>query len=733
MKKTIFSALMLICTGLFGQATLPTSWDMSNVTTPPTGWSHKLDIVAGNLTYTGAGFFNSGPQALRLDASGEFLQVFFAGRADTVEYFIRHTFSGTPTTAVFNIEESVDGTTWTNARNYSSPTNPLPGSLTKHIVRLKSSSRYVRFIYTTKQTNYNVSLDDVVVKPAGPSANPEIALYDGTNLLINGGNFNPGNSGLYPVTIKNNGIGDALQIDSVRFSGLNAAYFKAGGVPDTIAAKSQKSMVVQLTGAPAGSAKATMTIYSNDGVGNNVFSLNIHAISGNFATEPSAVPSLSFATVRAWQLRINTAVSNADNILMLASTDSITEFPTDGMSYEKGSYIGKARVIGNGGSGNYRIDQVMANTTYFVKVFSWNGYGQYINYNQNGYAIDKVKTPGLNAGSYYTGIIPTDTLFISKLRSKLRNNHFQIFYSNYGTTMVEEFAAYDTTGGKRVLTCVYSGYKHLFNPPIIWDTLSREHSYPRSWMPIPSSSATDSACGSDLNALFPVHQNKANAVRSNVPYNNLKTVTYQFLEGKYGTDSTGNLAYEPPNRTKGMVARACFYICAAYHTAAKPFTLPTSNQFITDLQDQNVLKRWNQQFPPTNYEMARQEYITFKQNSRNPFVDNPNWACYIDFSTMKHNPSGECFKTSTSAKALRKTINLTASPNPSANRTFIDLTGFNGDAVSMEILDITGNLVWEGKAHDRSAAINLESFASGAYLLYVHNEKAHGMVKIMKP
>jgi hypothetical protein len=85
MKKLIFSLITLTCTGLFGQASLPTSWDMNNVTTPPTGWSHKLNIVAGNLTYTGAGFFNSGPQALRLDGSGEFLQIYFAGRADTVE------------------------------------------------------------------------------------------------------------------------------------------------------------------------------------------------------------------------------------------------------------------------------------------------------------------------------------------------------------------------------------------------------------------------------------------------------------------------------------------------------------------------------------------------------------------------------------------------------------------------------------------------------------------------
>jgi hypothetical protein len=730
MKKSIFSALLLSCTGLFGQATLPSSWDMSNVTAPPTGWSHKLDIVAGNLTYTSTGFYNSAPQSLRLDGSGEYLLLFFAGRADTVEYFIR-TNPGTDPGSVFNVDESADGTTWTNVRNY---TKSLPQTLTKHSVRLKGSSRYVRFIYTTKVTGFNVALDDVVVKPAGPSASPEIAILDGTNPLINGGNYQPGNSGLFPLTIKNNGIGDSLKIDSIRFSGDAAQYFKAGGVPNGIAASSQVNILLQLTGAPAGSAKATMKIYSNDGVGNQVFSVNVYAISGNYATEPNAVPSINFSTVRAWQLRVDANATNAENVLVLVSKDSITETPADGSVYEKGSYLGKARVVTSGAGGTFRIDQIVANTRFFVKVFSWNGYGSFTNYNQNSYAIDKVTTPGLNTGTYYSNVSVSDTLFVSKLRTRLRTNHFQIYYSNFGATMVEDFEAYDTVGGKRVLTCNYSGYKHLFVPPIIWDTLSREHSYPRSWMPIPSSSATDSACGSDLFALFPVHQNKANAVRSNVPYNNLKTVTYQFLDGKYGQDSAGNLAYEPPDRAKGMMARACFYTCAAYHTAAKPFTLPTSNQFITDLQDQKVLKKWNLQFPPSKYEMARQEYTAFKQNSRNPFIDNPNWACYIDFSNMKYIPSGDCNKVSNLTQKIgRQTLTINAMPNPAKDKISIDLSTFGTQNVELLLMNITGNVVLESKSNVKTSTLNISALPAGVYMLYAHSATAHAAVKVVKP
>jgi len=727
MKKAIlYTILLATITGAKSQASLPTSWDMSNAASPPVGWSYDLNKVVGNLVYTSAGFFNSTPQALRLDGAGEYLTINFAGRADTVEYFIR-TNPGSDPGTIFNIDESADGTTWTNARSYN---KNLPQAMTKHIVRLNSSSRFVRFFFQTKFSGFNIALDDVVVKPAGPSASPEIVLLDGSNTLINNGNLKPGNSALYPITIKNQSILSTLRIDSVRFSGSGATYFKAGGVPDTLAAKSQKNMLLQVIGAPAGSLKATMSVYSNDGEGNNLFKLNIYAISGSLATEPAAVPGISFNTVRSWQIKALASVTNAENVLVLVSKDSIIETPTDGVAYEKGTYLGKARVVASGLPGEYRIDQIVANTKYFVKVFSWNGYDKYCNYNQAGFAMDKTTTPGLNAGSYYSTLNPAASTFVQDLRNKVRP-HFQIFYSNYANTIVEDFLSYDTTSGKRVLSCTYSGYRHLYAPPLIWDTMSREHAYPQSWMPYPSTVVTDSAFGTDLFSLFPVNQNKANAVRSNLPYNNLKEVTYQFLTGKMGKDSSGNMAYEPPDHVKGMVARACFYTCATYHTATKPFTLPTSNQFINDLQDQVVLKRWHQKFPPDNYEMARQEYVAFKQNNRNPFIDNPGWVCYIDFRNMSHVPSGDCSQFN-SVKPQIKTVDLSVMPNPTTDIMNIDLSAFSKTATDWSFMDVTGATLMQGKTSSNTLQLNLNNLPAGAYLFYAKGATAHGAVKVVK-
>lgn len=723
--KHILSFLFtcLSITALSAQATLPASWNMDNATTPPTGWSYDLLRVTGNITYTGNGFFSSGPQSLRLDGTGEYLQVFFAGRADTVEYWLR-TSSGNDTGLIFTVQESTNGSNWTTARQYN---RNVPQSGARHMTRLKPESRYLRFTLTRKITGFNIALDDVLIKPAASGGAPEIQAFANNTLLASGQTLRTGASPLYPLKVKNKGNSQSLIVDSVRFTGPSASFLKLGGLPDTILPGGEKNVLLQVLGAPAGSVKATMLIYSNDSAGNNPYRLNIYGISGDLPDEPTQQASLNFTTTRAWQLRVNAGSGNGDNVLVLISTDSITAEPADGSVYVKGAYIGNARIAHNGAATNVRLDQIVANTTYWVRAFPWNGYDTFTNYRQSGAIQVKTTTPGLNAGAYYDGINPATGGFVQTLRAKVRP-HFQIFYSNYGTTMVDEFAAYDTTGGKRVLTCTYSGYKHVFSPPIIWDTMSREHSYPYSWM---GESSKDSANYSDLHVLFPVHQLNANAVRSNFPYNNLKKVTFQFLAGKLGEDSSGNLAYEPPDAVKGMVARASFYMCATYHSSAKPFTLPTSVPFINYLQDQRVLKRWHNQFPPSKYEIARQEYVAFKQNNRNPFIDNPSWACYIDFRNMGHVPSGDCSQFN-SIDPLRKTLQISAFPVPAADRLNVDLSAFGGKECKLMVMDVLGNMVLETTTGSSSHSIDVSGLAPGMYLLYAQTTEAHAAVKFIR-
>ena len=82
--------------------------------------------------------------------------------------------------------------------------------------------------------------------------------------------------------------------------------------------------------------------------------------------------------------------------------------------------------------------------------------------------------------------------------------------------------------------------------------MSREHTFCHSWQPgYPNTSLPEY---SDQYHLFPTNQDNANGVRSNHPLGKVVNVISTFLEGKYGTDTNGNLVYEPRDEHKGDAA-----------------------------------------------------------------------------------------------------------------------------------------------------------------------------------
>ncbi len=229
-------------------------------------------------------------------------------------------------------------------------------------------------------------------------------------------------------------------------------------------------------------------------------------------------------------------------------------------------------------------------------------------------------------GTYYDGIDPNSSSFITALHS-LINPHTKISYDQFDETNVANFASRDTTGGKKVVTCVYSGQNYVYTPPFAWGEFSREHTWCHSWMPTyPSQSGPEY---SDQHHLFPTNQNKANGVRNNYPLGNVVNITSQYLEGKLGTDANGTTVYEPRNRHKGDAARALFYMAVCYDGSGGRWYLPS-------FQDQTILKQWSEADMPDAWEKARNEYVYSIQNNRNPFVDHPEWVSLIDFSNLAY-------------------------------------------------------------------------------------------------
>ncbi|HEX2961710.1 MAG TPA: endonuclease [Ignavibacteriales bacterium] len=245
------------------------------------------------------------------------------------------------------------------------------------------------------------------------------------------------------------------------------------------------------------------------------------------------------------------------------------------------------------------------------------------------------------AGTYYDKISTSSSTFIQDLQNCIRSPYQKWTYDDYKTTMIP-YVSRDTSNGRKVITCVYSGENYVYTPPFAWIPYSREHTWCHSWMPAYLNNKDDSGPEySDQHHLFPANQDKANGIRSNHPLGNVTNATYQYLEGKLGTNanSQGKEIWEPRASHKGDAARALLYMSLKYNGVRGDWTfnhlnsvtLPNSGEAPEDL---NTLLEWNRQDPPDKWEVERNNYVQSIQLNRNPFVDHPEYVNYINFNDL---------------------------------------------------------------------------------------------------
>jgi hypothetical protein len=701
-----------------GQATLPAFWDFTTITAPPAGWWKAISANPAAETYTTSGNYFSAPISARLDGTGEHIGVRLASKPGKVSWYARYTGTPGPFNGTFTVEESADSITWSVAKTY---TTTMPGTITKDSFTAQSSTRYVRWHFKTKQSGYNLALDDVKVEAAIPTANAEINVFFKGNQLLNGAEIFLGNTAKTSITVRNRSTAKALTISANYSSGGDSTNFSVAG-SKTVNPGADSTFFINFSPSGASGSKKSSIFIKSDDPDNGIFVIRVYAINGSLASEPTGTPAaVSFDQISAYKLRATIAAgsSNAERYIVLVRKGSaVNSSPADSSSYEKGMWIGSARVAYVGAPGSFLLDQVVANTAFHVSVFGFNGQGGFENYN-NSAGIGAQTSTGKNTGPYYNNIDVSKTVFPTALRSLIRP-HTQIFYTNYAPVFGDYFYGYDTTGGRRVMTCQYSGFKSVYTPPLQWipnTPFSREHVYPYSWMGI---SNQDSANYSDLHILIPVHQDSVNAVRSNFPLNELKSVVVRFRDGAFGLDSSGNPAYEPRDEMKGFCARAMFYICAAYNRSGAVFTIPSPLDQALNRQNQWILKRWNRMYPPTNFEIARHEMVADIQKNRNPFVDNPDWACYIDFSTMNYTATPRIPCEAPEQGSAVKQISIreaTLAPNPACEVFTLDAASFTSSYLKLRIYDGGGRLVLEQNHSKGQISIPCRGWAKGIYLL----------------
>lgn len=651
--KQIKIFILLNCLAIFvinAQTTLPTLWDFSNpgISNPPNGWTAGLG-TNGNLTYSGSqNAAGVDGISARLDATGEFIGVWFAEKPGPVSYWLRGTgISPNPAfTGIFSVQQSVDGSNWTTLREFN---NSMPGTMTRYVDAPAETTRYIRFFYTSKQSGSNVALDSVLIRKAPAPPTPVMQVKQNGNAYVINSTFIQGNNSLTQFEIKNEGTQQSLIISAVNFNGAAAADYSISSLlPDTILPGQTKNLSLSFSTSISGSRKAKMIINSND-TENPVFPLNLYGIGGNYASEPESQPSNFNATnISAFRYSYSFNAANIQPekyIVLRKNSSEVTETPADGVTYKRGNYIGNAQVAYIGDSaGTFQSVFTLANTNYHFAVFACNGPQGYENYLTTSPLKGNINTTGKNTGSYYTGINPNNPNFVQQLTAKI-NPHDTVFYSLYIARVVNPWLGRDTANAKKVVNCVYTGAPYIYEDPFLWWTgtnnalLTREHTFAQSWMPSnqgnpdwPNAPGTTKELPeySDLHNLFPAAQTIGNAVRSNNPFGIVVNATNTSPTGfgKLGTDSASKVVYEPRNEHKGDLARALFYMCVAYHNInGKNWSIPLN-------QNLDILRRWNTQDPPDALEIARHELIFAAQKNRNPFIDNPDWADRINFYTM---------------------------------------------------------------------------------------------------
>jgi hypothetical protein len=141
----------------------------------------------------------------------------------------------------------------------------------------------------------------------------------------------------------------------------------------------------------------------------------------------------------------------------------------------------------------------------------------------------------------------------------------------------------------------------------------------------------------------------------------------------------------------------------------------------TRYQDQNILRKWHYEDLPSAYEKARNEFLDSLQGNRNPFVDHPEYACYINFQTMQYIAGAADPCSNTNVGIETPVLNeMMVLPNPSAGVFTVVLETKSAD-IQLAVLDIAGKVVHNqfiaGGINQTIGTLDLQNLANGIYIL----------------
>lgn len=740
------------------QCPLPTGYNFENFIstssfTPCTsGWSTN---IGGTFTYATGQVGLAG----KIDIANEYVQLQTADAIGVVSYYLKGWNTGGAWSGTFKLQESVNGTAWTDLTVFTNNLNSA--SYVNYTVTPNSSSRYLKWILSSKTTGNNVGIDEINIA-AAPVTAQEINVKQAGNTILSGGNSALFSSAVsspttVPFTIENLGSVNPLSITSFSLSGPAAADYSvtAPTAPSTVNPSSNVALTISFNPSVAGTRSAVLTINSDD-ADESAYVINLNGIGGNLATEPSDQPTtLTFSGIKSYRASAAfVAASSSPNgylILKKQTASTISDVPVDGVAYKIGDAIGGSKVVFSGNVTNLGLSNIYAGLDYQLAIYSFNGSGSFTNYLATSPLTGGFTALGsMQPVSEYSSINVTNPTFLSDLSAKIYP-HTSIFYGNYDETMIKLFTTRDTTAGQKVVTCVYSSENYVYTEPFDFSHISREHSYCHQWMPTNPADGSASAPNNverkeynDQHHLFPTNQDDVNAVRSNFPMGEIVTVQSSYMQSKRGQNSLGQTVFEPRNSHKGDWARAVMYMCTAYNGQNDAFGTPMNWKLKNPIsatiqygQDQNLLKKWHFQDLPDSYEISRNDFLDSLQGNRNPFVDSVRYACYIDFSNMTYisaptyttGVNNPCYVAVGIKENVATQFEYVLAPNPTSGEFYLMIDAKVAEQFNLDIIDVAGRNVYKRKVDVingfNNVLINDIKLQSGIYFVNLNykNEK----------
>jgi endonuclease I len=200
-----------------------------------------------------------------------------------------------------------------------------------------------------------------------------------------------------------------------------------------------------------------------------------------------------------------------------------------------------------------------------------------------------------------------------ELEQAMRAEYQGHIYYTYGDAREELFGSIDNEAGE--VECVYTGETIETTTIPDHNLFNTEHTWPQS------RGADTGAPESDLHHLFPT-TSESNLYRSNNFFGNVSSnVSWSTGGSKLGEDADGATRFEPRDSHKGNVARAMFYFAVIYEDRAAYHGNVDNN---IPAYEEDTLRQWHTADPVDAAEQARNQAIADFQNSRNPFVDQPD-------------------------------------------------------------------------------------------------------------